>query len=70
MVSTGFLLASAFAALAFGYLCGSIPFGVILTRRRHARPRTSVRTSCDNVLRTGRTPRATLSDMLKVLPPY
>jgi glycerol-3-phosphate acyltransferase PlsY len=70
MVSTGSLLASAFAALAFGYLCGSIPFGVILTRLRARRPahHRSGNIGATNVLRTGRKMLAAatlLGDMLK-----
>jgi glycerol-3-phosphate acyltransferase PlsY len=71
MVSTGSLLASAFAALAFGYLCGSIPFGVILTRlagTQDLRTIGSGNIGATNVLRTGRKALAAatlLGDMLK-----
>jgi glycerol-3-phosphate acyltransferase PlsY len=71
MVSTGSLLASAFAALAFGYLCGSIPFGVILTRlagTQDLRTIGSGNIGATNVLRTGRKTLAAatlLGDMLK-----
>ena len=71
MVNTGSLLASAFAALAFGYLCGSIPFGVILTRlagTQDLRTLGSGNIGATNVLRTGRKTLAAatlLGDMLK-----
>jgi glycerol-3-phosphate acyltransferase PlsY len=71
MVSTGSLLASALAALAFGYLCGSIPFGVILTRlagTQDLRTIGSGNIGATNVLRTGRKALAAatlLGDMLK-----
>ena len=45
------------AALAFGYLCGSIPFGVLLTRLAGAPDLRSVGSGnigATNVLRTGR----------------
>jgi glycerol-3-phosphate acyltransferase PlsY len=59
------------AALAFGYLCGSIPFGVVLTRLAGApdlRTVGSGNIGATNVLRTGRKAlaAATLAgDMLK-----
>jgi glycerol-3-phosphate acyltransferase PlsY len=59
------------AALAFGYLCGSIPFGVILTRvagTRDIRSIGSGNIGATNVLRTGRKGLAVatlLGDMLK-----
>jgi acyl phosphate:glycerol-3-phosphate acyltransferase len=59
------------AALAFGYLCGSIPFGVLLTRLAGAPDLRSVGSGnigATNVLRTGRKwlAAATLAgDMLK-----
>src|ERR1700683_5730853 len=45
------------AALAFGYLCGSIPFGILLTRLAGAPDLRSVGSGnigATNVLRTGR----------------
>ena len=59
------------AALAFGYLCGSIPFGVLLTRLAGApdvRAIGSGNIGATNVLRTGRKGLAAatlLGDMLK-----
>ena len=59
------------AALAFGYLCGSIPFGVMLTRLAGAPDLRSIGSGnigATNVLRTGRKwlAAATLAgDMLK-----
>ena len=46
-----------FAALAFGYLCGSIPFGVVLTRLAGTQDLRSIGSGsigATNVLRTGR----------------
>jgi len=59
------------AALAFGYLCGSIPFGVLLTRLAgtpDVRSFGSGNIGATNVLRTGRKGLAAatlLGDMLK-----
>ena len=59
------------AALAFGYLCGSIPFGVLLTRLAGApdvRTIGSGNIGATNVLRTGRKGLAAatlIGDMLK-----
>src|SRR5262245_41718912 len=59
------------AALAFGYLCGSIPFGVVLTRlagTQDIRTVGSGNIGATNVLRTGRKALAAatlLGDMLK-----
>src|ERR1700726_1470538 len=59
------------AALAFGYLCGSIPFGILLTRLAGAPDLRSVGSGnigATNVLRTGRKGLAAatlLGDMLK-----
>jgi acyl phosphate:glycerol-3-phosphate acyltransferase len=65
------LLASLAAALAFGYLCGSIPSGVILTRlagTQDIRTIGSGNIGATNVLRTGRKALAAatlIGDMLK-----
>jgi glycerol-3-phosphate acyltransferase PlsY len=59
------------AALVFGYLCGSIPFGVVLTRLAGAPDIRSIGSGnigATNVLRTGRKALAAatlLGDMLK-----
>src|ERR1700683_5365751 len=59
------------AALAFGYLCGSIPFGILLTRLAGAPDLRSVGSGnigATNVLRTGRKGLAgatLIGDMLK-----
>jgi acyl phosphate:glycerol-3-phosphate acyltransferase len=59
------------AALVFGYLCGSIPFGVVLTRLAGAPDVRSIGSGnigATNVLRTGRKGLAVatlLGDMLK-----
>jgi len=59
------------AALVFGYLCGSIPFGIVLTRLAGAPDLRSVGSGnigATNVLRTGRKGLAAatlLGDMLK-----
>src|SRR6202140_4924505 len=59
------------AALVFGYLCGSIPFGILLTRLAGAPDLRSVGSGnigATNVLRTGRKGLAVatlLGDMLK-----
>ena len=59
------------AALVFGYLCGSIPFGVLLTRYSGAPDVRSIGSGnigATNVLRTGRKALAAatlLGDMLK-----
>jgi glycerol-3-phosphate acyltransferase PlsY len=64
-------IASAAVALLFGYLCGSIPFGVILTRlagTQDLRTVGSGNIGATNVLRTGRKALAAatlLGDMLK-----
>jgi acyl phosphate:glycerol-3-phosphate acyltransferase len=58
-------------ALVFGYLCGSIPFGILLTRLAGAPDLRSIGSGnigATNVLRTGRTGLAAatlLGDMLK-----
>jgi glycerol-3-phosphate acyltransferase PlsY len=68
---TGSLFFSGIAALAFGYLCGSIPFGVLLTRlagTADVRAIGSGNIGATNVLRTGRKGLAAatlLGDMLK-----
>ena len=60
-----------FAALAFGYLCGSIPFGILLTRLAGTPDLRSIGSGnigATNVLRTGRKGLAAatlLGDMLK-----
>jgi glycerol-3-phosphate acyltransferase PlsY len=65
------LLASSAAAFVFGYLCGSIPFGVILTRlagTQDIRNIGSGNIGATNVLRTGRKALAAatlIGDMLK-----
>lgn len=65
------LLGSFAAALLFGYLCGSIPFGVILTRLAGTQDIRSVGSGnigATNVLRTGHKALAAatlLGDMLK-----
>jgi glycerol-3-phosphate acyltransferase PlsY len=59
------------AALVFGYLCGSIPFGVVLTRLAGTQDLRSIGSGsigATNVLRTGRKGLAAatlLGDMLK-----
>src|ERR1700684_339547 len=59
------------AALVFGYLCGSIPFGILLTRLAGAPDVRSIGSGnigATNVLRTGRKALAAatlLGDMLK-----
>ena len=64
-------IASAAVALLFGYLCGSIPFGVILTRLAGTQDLRSVGSGnigATNVLRTGRKALAAatlLGDILK-----
>ena len=64
-------LGSATGALLFGYLCGSIPFGIILTRLAGTEDIRSVGSGnigATNVLRTGNKPLAAatlLFDMLK-----
>src|ERR1700758_1151935 len=65
------LLPAYAAALAFGYLCGSIPFGVILTKLAGTGDIRSIGSGnigATNVLRTGRKGLAAatlLGDMLK-----
>jgi acyl phosphate:glycerol-3-phosphate acyltransferase len=65
------LLASSAGAFLFGYLCGSIPFGVVLTRLAGTPDIRSVGSGnigATNVLRTGRKALAAatlLGDMLK-----
>src|SRR6185436_17342484 len=64
-------LGSAISAILFGYLCGSIPFGVILTRLAGTQDIRSVGSGnigATNVLRTGHKALAAatlLGDMLK-----
>ena len=64
-------LGPAAAAFLFGYLCGSIPFGVVLTRLAGTQDIRSVGSGnigATNVLRTGRKALAAatlLGDMLK-----
>jgi acyl phosphate:glycerol-3-phosphate acyltransferase len=66
-----FDLAYATAAFAFGYLCGSIPFGLIITRLAGTKDIRSIGSGnigATNVLRTGRKALAAatlLGDMLK-----
>lgn len=70
MVSIGSLL-PAIAALLFGYCCGSIPFGVLLTRLAGTEDLRSIGSGnigATNVLRTGRKALAAatlIGDMLK-----
>ncbi len=65
------LLAASAAAFLFGYLCGSIPFGVVLTRLAGTQDIRSVGSGnigATNVLRTGNKALAAatlLGDMLK-----
>jgi glycerol-3-phosphate acyltransferase PlsY len=65
------LWAAYLAAFAFGYLCGSIPFGVVLTRFSGAPDVRSIGSGnigATNVLRTGRKALAAatlIGDMLK-----
>jgi acyl phosphate:glycerol-3-phosphate acyltransferase len=67
----GVILLEFFASFAFGYLCGSIPFGVLVTRLAGApdvRTVGSGNIGATNVLRTGRKALAAatlLGDMLK-----
>src|SRR5215475_13829330 len=62
---------SVIAALVFGYLCGSVPFGILLTRLAGAPDLRSVGSGnigATNVLRTGRKGLAAatlIGDMLK-----
>ena len=66
-----YLAATYFVALLFGYLCGSIPFGIILTRLAGTQDLRSVGSGnigATNVLRTGNKKLAAatlLGDMLK-----
>jgi glycerol-3-phosphate acyltransferase PlsY len=56
-----------FSALVFGYLCGSVPFGVILTRlagTQNLREIGSGNIGATNVLRTGRKDLAALTLLL------
>jgi glycerol-3-phosphate acyltransferase PlsY len=70
MVSIGSLLPS-FAVFLFGYCCGSIPFGVLLTRLAGTEDLRSIGSGsigATNVLRTGRKALAAatlIGDMLK-----
>src|SRR6185312_4915494 len=51
------LLPASLAALAFGYLCGSIPFGMVLTKLAGTQDLRSIGSGnigATNVLRTGR----------------
>jgi len=63
------------AAFVVGYLCGSIPFGILLTRLAGAPDLRSIGSGnigATNVLRTGRKGLAAatlLGDMLKASPP-
>jgi acyl phosphate:glycerol-3-phosphate acyltransferase len=65
------LVSAGVAALAFGYLCGSIPFGILLTRLAGTADLRSIGSGnigATNVLRTGRKGLAAatlLGDMLK-----
>src|ERR1700681_1916309 len=65
------LLSGYAAAFAFGYLCGSIPFGVLLTRLAGAPDVRSIGSGnigATNVLRTGRKGLAAVTlaaDLLK-----
>jgi glycerol-3-phosphate acyltransferase PlsY len=70
MTSTGSLL-TAIAVFLFGYLCGSVPFGVLLTRIAGTEDLRSIGSGnigATNVLRTGRKALAAatlIGDMLK-----
>ncbi len=60
----------AFAALAFGYLCGSIPFGILLTKAFGAGDLRSIGSGnigATNVLRTGRKDLAAATLLLDAL---
>ncbi|MEG9883456.1 MAG: glycerol-3-phosphate 1-O-acyltransferase PlsY [Hyphomicrobiales bacterium] len=69
------LLATASVALLFGYLCGSIPFGLIVARLfglGDPREKGSRNIGATNILRTGSKPAAAITllcDMLKSLLP-